>query len=136
MSDMSTGPISELVVPYDPGPLAEKVARRRRLVRSRLISLGITIAVLVLIYVWRREDLEGAVFAVLYALILGISLALLGAAVARQTRIRRHRKRHCHPDRSAWHPGRRVEHIVARGCRSRHRQGWPGAERTAAAHHH
>ena len=78
---MSTGPISELVVPYDPGPLAEKVARRRRLVRSRLFSLAITIAVLLLIYLWRREDLEGAVFAVLYALILGISLALLGAAV-------------------------------------------------------
>jgi len=78
---MSTGPISELVVPYDPGPLAEKVARRRRLVRSRLFSLAITIAVLLLIYLWRREDLEGAVFVVLYALILGISLALLGAAV-------------------------------------------------------
>jgi hypothetical protein len=79
---MSTDPISELVVPYDPGPLAEKVARRRRLVRSRMLSLGITVAVLLLIYLWRREDLQGAVFAVLYAVILGISLALLGAGVA------------------------------------------------------
>jgi hypothetical protein len=79
---MSTGPISELVVPYDPGPLAEKVARRRRLVRSRLFSLGITVALLLLIYLWQREDLQGAVFVVLYALILGISLALLGASVA------------------------------------------------------
>ena len=78
---MNTGPISELVVPYDPGPLAEKVARRRRLVQSRLVSLAITVAVLLLIYLWRREDLEGGVFIVLYALILGISLALLGAAV-------------------------------------------------------
>jgi hypothetical protein len=79
---MSTGPISELVVPYDPGPLAEKVARRRRLVRSRVFSLGITVALLLLIYLWQREDLQGAVFVVLYALILGISLALLGAGVA------------------------------------------------------
>jgi hypothetical protein len=79
---MSTDPISELVVPYDPGPLAEKVARRRRLVRSRLLSLGITIAVLLLIYLWRREDLQGAVFAVLYALILCASLAWLGASAA------------------------------------------------------
>jgi hypothetical protein len=76
---MSTDPISELVVPYDPGPLAAKVARRRRLVRSRLLSLGITVAVLLLIYLWRREDLQGAVFAVLYALILSASLAWLGA---------------------------------------------------------
>ena len=59
---MSTGPISELVVPYDPGPLTEKVVRRRRLVRTRLVSLGITVAVLLLIYLWRRDDMQDAVF--------------------------------------------------------------------------
>ena len=79
---MSTGPISELVVPYDPGPLAEKVARRRRLVRTRLVSLGITVAVLLLIYLWRRDDLQDAVFVVLFAMVLGISLALLGVSAA------------------------------------------------------
>ena len=57
------------------------MARRRRLVQSRLVSLAITVAVLLLIYLWRGRDLEGGVFVVLYALILGISLALLGAAV-------------------------------------------------------
>ena len=40
---MSTSPISELIIPYDPEPLAEKVERRRRLVRSRVISLVITL---------------------------------------------------------------------------------------------
>jgi hypothetical protein len=80
---MSTDPISELVVPYDPGPLNEKVARRRRLVRTRLVSLGITVAVLLLIYFWRRDDTQGAAFVVLFAIVLGISLTLLGVSAAR-----------------------------------------------------
>ena len=79
---MSTGPISELVVPYDPGLLADKVARRRRRLRSRLISLGITIAVLLLIYLWQRDALTGAFFVVLCAIVLGISLVLIGISAA------------------------------------------------------
>jgi hypothetical protein len=75
---MSTGPISELVIPYDPGPLAGKMARRRRLVRSRLVSLGITIAILLLIYLWQRENLDGAFFVVLCAVVLGVSLVFIG----------------------------------------------------------
>jgi hypothetical protein len=78
---MSTSPISELIIPYDPEPLAEKVGRRRRLVRSRVISLVITIALLLLIYLWRREDMQGAVFVVIYALVLGTSLAWLAASI-------------------------------------------------------
>ena len=80
---MSTGPISELIVPYDPGPLTEKVARRRRLVRTRLVSLVITAAVLLLIYLWRRDDMQDAVFVGLFALVLGVSLTLLGVSAAR-----------------------------------------------------
>jgi hypothetical protein len=78
---MSTGPISELIVPYDPGPLTEKVVRRRRTVRTRLVSLGITVAVLLLIYLWRRDDMQDALF-ILFAIVLGVSLALLGVGVA------------------------------------------------------
>ena len=70
---MSIGPIGELVVPYDPGPLAEKVQRRRRLMRSRLLSLGITIVIMIIIYVWQREQLRGAGFIAVYAVVLGIS---------------------------------------------------------------
>jgi hypothetical protein len=69
-----------LIIPYDPGPLGEKVAGRRRLVRSRVISLGITTAVLVLIYLWQGEEL-GAFFFVLCAIVLGISLAVLGVTL-------------------------------------------------------
>jgi hypothetical protein len=79
---MSTDPIAELVVPYDPGPLSEKVARRRRMVRTRLVSLGITVAVLLVIFFWRRDDMQGAIFVVLFAIVLGISLTLLGMSTA------------------------------------------------------
>jgi hypothetical protein len=78
---MSTSPISELVVPYDPGPLTDKVGRRRRLIRSRLISLGITVALLLLIYAWQREVLQGAGFFIICAVVLGVSLAILGVTV-------------------------------------------------------
>jgi hypothetical protein len=78
---MSTDPISDLVVAYDPGPVGQKVARRGRLVRSRLISLGITIAVLLLIYVWRREDLQGTGFIIICAVVLGASLIWLLATI-------------------------------------------------------
>ena len=78
---MSTGPISELVVPYDPGPLTAKVLRWRRLIRSRLISLVITIVLLLLIYLWQRDDLQGAGFFIICAVVLGVSLAILGVTV-------------------------------------------------------
>lgn len=78
---MSTGPISELVVSYDPGPLTEKVERRRHLIRSRLISLAITIALLALIYAWQREAMQGAGFVIIFAVVLGVSLAWLAASI-------------------------------------------------------
>ena len=79
---MSMGPISELVVPYDPAPLTGRVERRRRLLRSRLISLVITIAVLLLIYLWQRENLDGAFFVVLCAIVLAVSLVSIGITAA------------------------------------------------------
>jgi hypothetical protein len=87
---VSIGPIQELVVPYDAGPLMEKVARRRRLMRSRLLSLGITIVVLVIIYLWQRNQFQGgAAFGVLYAVVLLLSFGwfavfLIGYLRARQ----------------------------------------------------
>jgi GntR family transcriptional regulator len=59
------------------GAARREGGRRRRLVRSRVISLVITIALLLLIYLWRREDMQGAVFVVIYLLVLGTSLAWL-----------------------------------------------------------
>ena len=78
---MSTSPISELVVPYDPGPLTEKTERRRHVIRARLLSLGITIALLVLIYVWQGDALRSVGFIIILAIVLGTSLAWLVASV-------------------------------------------------------
>jgi hypothetical protein len=69
---MTTGPIAELIVPYDAGLVAEKVQRRRRLMISRLISLGLTIAILTALYLWQRDQLQGAG----YLILLGVLLAV------------------------------------------------------------
>jgi hypothetical protein len=74
---VSQTPITELLVPYDPGPLTEKVARRKALVRSRIISLVITAVVLVLIYLWQRDQLQGTGFLVVYGVVLGIPVVWL-----------------------------------------------------------
>jgi len=100
---MSTAPISELVVPYDPGPLSDKVGRRRRLIRSRLLSLGITVALLLLIYLWQGEALVSSGFVIIFAIVLGASLAWLAASVILFFLAKREMRtvgsgRHIHPD--------------------------------------
>jgi len=82
-------PIDELVVSYDPGPLADKVERRRRLMRSRLMSLGITIVIMIVIYVWQREQLQGAGFITVYAVVLGISVGFVVFTLIGYLRARR-----------------------------------------------
>jgi hypothetical protein len=72
---VSIGPIQELVVPYDARPLELKVARWRRLVWSRLVSLGLTIVVLIAIYLWQRHQWQGPAFIAIYAVVLLASLA-------------------------------------------------------------
>jgi hypothetical protein len=67
--------IEELSVAFDPTAAADKVARRRRMIRSRLISLGITVVIMVAIYFWQRDQMSGAGFVTLYAVVLGISVA-------------------------------------------------------------
>jgi hypothetical protein len=55
--------------------------RRRHLIRARLLSLGITIALLVLIYVWQGDALRSVGFIIIVAIVLGTSLAWLVASV-------------------------------------------------------
>jgi len=74
---VSQTPITELLVPYDQGPLTEKLAHRKALVRSRIISLVITVAVLVAVYLWQRNQLQGTGFLVVYAVVLGIPVVWL-----------------------------------------------------------
>ncbi len=71
----SSSPIDELNVPFDPAQVQAKVIRRRRLMRSRLTSLVITVIFLVVIYLWQRDQLTGAGFIGLYALVLAVSVA-------------------------------------------------------------
>ncbi len=68
-------PIDELVLAYDPAEVRATVERRRRGVRSRLVSLGITVVVLVLLYRFGGTRLQGAGFLAVYGIALAISLA-------------------------------------------------------------
>jgi hypothetical protein len=86
---VSMSPITELVVPYDPGPLTAKVARRRALVRSRIISLVITVAVLAAIYFWQRDQLQGNGFLVVYGVVVGIPVIWLVVVLVLYLRVRR-----------------------------------------------
>src|SRR3954453_6934366 len=80
---LPAAPIEELLVPYSADPLTEKVGRRRRGVRSRLISLVITAAILVLLYFFGPEQLRGGGFLAVFGLALGVSVVwFLGYLVA------------------------------------------------------
>ena len=80
---MTTRPIEELLVPYDPSQLQQKVARRRRGMWSRLVSLGVTAVILVLLYVFGGDRYQGDGFLAVYGVVAGISLAwFLGYLVA------------------------------------------------------
>jgi hypothetical protein len=72
---VSSRPIEELVVPYDPSQVHAGVQRRRRAVRSRLVSLVVTVVVLVLLYEFGGTRLQGAGFLAVYGIALVISLA-------------------------------------------------------------
>lgn len=80
---MTTRPIDELLVPYDPSQLQQKVARRRRGMWSRLVSLGVTAVILVLLYVFAGDRYQGGGFLTVYGVVAGISLAwFLGYLIA------------------------------------------------------
>ena len=78
-----------MLVPYDPIPLTEKVARRRRAVISRIISLVITIVILVAVYFWQRDQLQGVQVIVVYAVVFAIPLVWLIVVLIRYLRARR-----------------------------------------------
>ena len=86
---MTMSPITELVVPFDPGPLTDKVARRRGLVRSRIVSLVITLVILVAVYFWQRDQLRGPGFFVVYGVVVGIPVVWLAVVLVLYLRARR-----------------------------------------------
>lgn len=55
MGAVSQHGVEELVVEYASGPAVERADRWRRLLRMRLISLGITVVVLTGLFLWQRD---------------------------------------------------------------------------------
>lgn len=67
--------IDELIVPFDPGELAERVRRRRRGMWSRVISLVITVVVVYLIYRFAGDgSLQTGGFLSVYGVVIAISV--------------------------------------------------------------
>jgi hypothetical protein len=66
--------IEELLLPYDPTPLADTVQRRKRRMIGRAISLGISVALLTGLYFWRRDDIHGGSYWVFSGVVLALSL--------------------------------------------------------------
>lgn len=67
-------PYEELALPYDATAPLQRVARRKRKFVSRVISLGITIAIMVGLYFWQRDQFSYSAPWVLYGVVLGISV--------------------------------------------------------------
>lgn len=76
-----TGMAQELVVGYNPMPAAERVAHYQGLVRSRLVWLGIGVALLVVIWLWQRQQLDVAQTVLLFVVGLAFSGVWLVVAV-------------------------------------------------------
>ena len=85
---MSLSPITELVVPYDAGPLSSLLARRKALVRSRIVSLVITLLIMVGVYFWQRDQLQGNGILVGYGVVLAIPVVWLFVVVIMYVRTR------------------------------------------------
>lgn len=73
------GPIAELLLPYDPTALDQTVRRRRRRLVGRLISLGISLAILGGVYAWQHRAIaaQGGAYWVFTGILLAISVVPL-----------------------------------------------------------
>ena len=76
---MVGAPVAELLLPYDPTLLVETVRRRRRRLVGRLVSLGISLAILGGIYVWQHRSIreQGGAYWVVTGIVLALSLVPL-----------------------------------------------------------
>lgn len=66
-------PVDQVSVDYDPGRLMVRVQNRRRHMRSRGLSLVISIIVLTVIGIWRRDVIGNPGFTAIYVIILSAS---------------------------------------------------------------
>lgn len=74
-------PYEELALPYDASAPQARVAQRRKRFVSRVISLGLTLAIMVGIYAWQREQFASAAPWIAYGIVLAISLGFAVAAL-------------------------------------------------------
>ena len=75
MAGMTERSVESLAAPYDPAAVDERVRRRKQQFRMRLISLGISIVIMTVFYLWRRQEMSGAWIAIVYGLVIAIGLA-------------------------------------------------------------
>jgi hypothetical protein len=68
-------PYEELALVYDPSGPLQRVARRKKKLVSRAISLGITLAIMIGIYLWQRDQFGYSAPWVIYGIVLAISVA-------------------------------------------------------------
>ena len=68
-------PIVELAAPYDPVPTRQRIARLKRLVRSRLISLGIALVLLIVVGVWQHRNFDSPLIVITYVAVISLSVA-------------------------------------------------------------
>ncbi len=80
----------ELVVPYDPSQVQKRLDRNRRRMRSRIISLVITLLLLGGIYAWRRHQGQAGDSLPVYLVLLGVSVVWLAVTVVLFLLARRH----------------------------------------------
>ncbi|GAA3704051.1 hypothetical protein GCM10022204_21810 [Microlunatus aurantiacus] len=73
----SGSPYEELGLPYDPTAPQQRVAKRRKRFVSRVISLVLTLAIMVGLYLWQREQFASSAPWVLYGIVVGVSLVFL-----------------------------------------------------------
>lgn len=73
------GPIGELVLPYDPTTLTETVRRRKRRFVVRVVSLGISLAILggILAWQWDAIKAQGGAYWVFLGIVMVINLVPL-----------------------------------------------------------
>ncbi|WP_152365625.1 hypothetical protein [Microlunatus speluncae] len=88
---MTESSVEALAVPYDTQAADERVARRRQQLRMRLISLGITVVVMIVFYLWQGRSMSGGLFIAGYVLVFAVALGWLafcwiGLRIARQER--------------------------------------------------
>jgi len=80
-----------LAVPYDPTRVEEKLARRRRMLRSRLVSLALTVVIVVGLYLWQRSRAPGSSLLVVTLVVLGVAVAWTVAYAVAYARAKRER---------------------------------------------